>query len=383
MSSMRRRIRRRVAVVTGTRAEYGLLRSVMSAIRARQELTLQIIATGMHLLRKFGHTVNTIERDGWRIDARIKMQRGTDDSLDQARGMSRGVAGIAEFLEHGRTDVIVVLGDRIEAMAGALAAVTTGRVLVHIHGGDLAPGDIDDSLRHAITKLAHIHLTATRSAAERLRRMGETAWRIHCVGAPGLDRLVGLIRSHKPARARSGHALVLQHPCGRALAIERRVMEAALSAVSDAGLDRTIIYPNSDRGHTGIIAAIQAHRRRAANGAVQVVQSMDHDSYLRMLIEADVLVGNSSSGIIEAATAGTPVVNIGSRQAGRERSGPSVVDAAESLPSIRAALNRALRKRPIKGKSTVYGTGNAGAKIAELLAQTPLDDRLRRKRNAY
>lgn len=384
MSSGKRHRRiRRVAVVTGTRAEYGLLRSTLAAINAHADLRLQLIVTGMHLLRKFGHTVDDIVRHGWSIDARIKMQSGSDAKLDQAQGLSRGVAGIARFLEREKTDIVVVLGDRIEAMAGALAATTTGTVLAHIHGGDLATGDLDDCLRHAITKLTHIHLPATASSAKRIRRMGEPPWRIHCVGAPGLDRLRELTRKFVKRDAGARRALVVQHPCGRSAARERRVMAATLNAVKAAGLSRTIVFPNSDRGHRGILEAIGAHRRTARNGEVEVVRSFEHDTYLRMLFEADVLVGNSSSGIIEAATAGTAAVNIGPRQDGRERSGRSVIDAEESTASIREAIQRAMRKRPIIGGPTVYGDGRSGVRIAKILSQTALDDRLRRKTNAY
>lgn len=375
----RRRIRR-IAVVTGTRAEYGLLSSVMEAIDRHRRLKLQTVVTGMHLLRKFGYTVDEIVRDGWHIDARVKMQKGDDGPLDQAEGLARGVSGIARFLEASDTDIVVVLGDRIEAMAGALAAVTTGRLLAHVHGGDIAPGDLDESLRHAITKLAHVHLTATQSARRRVIRMGEPADHVHFVGAPGLDRLVRLVPRGKPGKRRSGRALILQHPCGRKPDHERRVMRAVLDAVEETGLARTIIYPCSDRGHTGVIEAIQAHQRRQKRkGDVRVVRSLDRSEYLQTLAEADVLVGNSSSGIIEAASAGTPSVNIGPRQKGRERSGHSVIDAGESMESIREALSCALSKRPIMGKRTRYGDGLAGQRIAEVLADLPPDDLLRRK----
>lgn len=374
---------RRIAVITGTRAEYGLLHPVMKAIEKEPSLRLQLVVTGMHLLRKFGRTVDDILRDGWKIDARVKMQDGNDHALDQAVGLSRGVSRIATFLEESRTDVVVVLGDRIEAMAGALAAVTTGRILAHIHAGDLAPGDIDEGLRHAITKLAHIHFTATRKARARVLRMGERDAHVHWVGAPGLDRLHVIAKNSARSKSRPGGALILQHPCGRSSEHEMRVMTALLRAVKGTGLDHTILYPNSDRGHPGIIEAIRAHRRRCPNGSVHVVPSLPRDEYLKRLIYADVLVGNSSSGIIEAAAAGTPCVNVGHRQDGRQRSGRSVVDAAESLSAIRDAVTQALRRRPIIGNSTPYGDGGAGRKIAGLLAATPLDARLRSKRNAY
>lgn len=378
----RRKIRN-VAVITGTRAEYGLLHPVMKAIEAQPALRLQLVVTGMHLLRKFGHTVDQVRRDGWTVDACIRMQRGDDDPLDQATGLARGVSGIAKFLEHARADIVVVLGDRIEAMAGALACVTTGRVLAHIHGGDLAPGDFDEGLRHAITKLAHIHFAATSQARRRIVRMGEREAYVHFVGAPGLDGLAELVRRSSKTRGASGRLLIVQHPCGRSAADEKRVMNALIRAVKNTGRPHTILYPNSDRGHSGIIEAINAHRRRSTNGIVRVEKHLPRDQYLRCLIDAEVLIGNSSSGIIEAATAGTPCVNVGPRQEGRQRSSRCVIDAGESFTSIRDALAGALRKRPITGKATAYGEGRTGARIAKILASTRIAGDLLRKRNAY
>lgn len=375
--------RRRIAVVTGTRADYGLLRSTMEAIDRHANLSLDVVAAGMHLLPKFGRTVDEIVRDGWRVAARVRMQRGDDGALDQAEGLGRGVAGIARFLEKAQTNIVVVLGDRVEAIAGALAAVTTGRFVAHVHGGDRAPGDFDEGIRFAITKLAHLHLPATRGAARRIIRAGEDPGRVHWVGAPGLDRLTQLLHGADRLNARCGRAIVLHHPCGRSALREHRVMRTLLKAVAQEGLTRTIIYPNSDRGHTGIIEAIESHRRLAAKGSVEVVRSLDRDTYLRLLISSDLLVGNSSSGIIEAASAGTPVVNVGSRQEGRERSGRAVLDADETGESIRRTIRQALRRRPIIGRSTVYGDGCAGQRIARLLAGTPLTDRLRRKLNTF
>ena len=357
----------------------------MEAIAGHGELELRLVVTGMHLLRKFGHTVDEILRDGWTVDVRAGMQKGDDDALDQASGLGRGVSRIARFLHDAEIDIVLVLGDRIEAMAGALAAVTTGRIVAHIHGGDVAPGDFDDSFRHAITKLAHIHLTATQAARRRIIQMGEPPRRVHCVGAPGLDRLLTL-RKHDARRRRGSgerNAIVLHHPCGRSAAFEHRVMRRLLRSVDAHGLRRTIVYPNSDRGHAGIIAAIDEHRAGAANGSVRVERSIDRDDYLRMLIDADVIVGNSSSGIIEAAAARTRAVNVGDRQRGRERDAGWVVDADESSSSIERALARALGKRPITRRRSVYGAGRSGIKIADVLAGVRLDEALRRKQSVF
>ncbi|MFQ5590485.1 MAG: UDP-N-acetylglucosamine 2-epimerase [Phycisphaerae bacterium] len=375
---------RRIAVVTGTRAEYGLLRSIMKAIDKHPRLRLQLVVGGMHLLKKFGHTVDEIIRDGWRIDARVPMQKGDDSATDQASGLARGIAGVADFCERAKTDIVLVLGDRIEALAGALGAVTTGRIVAHVHGGDVAPGDFDDSLRHAITKLAHLHFVATPSAMRRVIRMGESADRVYCVGAPGLDQLVEMTAHLRKPSGRSGLALVVHHACGRPAARERRTMTCILRAVQQAGLHPTIVYPNTDRGHTGILQAIRAFQDRVGNGVVRVVRSLPRDRYLQLLIEVDVLVGNSSSGLIEAATAGTAVVNIGPRQRGREANANCVVNSSgESTASIREALRLALRKRPVIGRVGVYGDGRAGLKIAAVLAEPGVNRDLHHKTIAY
>ncbi len=373
------RRRRRVAVVTGTRAEYGLLRSTLQAISEQRRLNLQLVVTGMHLLPKFGRTIDMICRDGWPIAAKIRMQTGKDDPADQAAGLSRGVAGVARFLIQARSDIVLVLGDRIEAMAGALAGVTTGRIVAHIHGGDIAPGDIDGCLRDSITKLAHLHFAATPAARRRLIDMGEAVKRVYVVGAAGLDDLLQLLQHRASPSGSTGRSLIVYHPCGRPEAIERRTMARLLRVVEGSGLQRTIIYPNSDRGHSGVVKAIEEHRRGSTNGGVHVFRSVPRDQYLRLLIDSDVLVGNSSSGIIEAAAAGTPVVNIGDRQHGRERNKRWVIDVGESADSISDGLRRALNKSPRRSARTAYGDGRAGRRIARILASVSLTETLRRK----
>lgn len=377
---------RRIAVITGTRAEYGLLRSTMMALKTHLNIELQLVVTGSHLVPRFGHTVDEIIADGWQINACVPMQHGDDGPLDQTEGLARGTAGIANFLHGSKTDIVVVLGDRIEALAGALAAITTGRVLAHIHGGDLAAGDFDDAIRHSITKLAHLHFPATAESSRRIVRMGEPEGRVFLVGAPGLDDIHRLI----PSRARDSNshegrkqALVLQHPCGRNRQTEYKVMDTILAAAQAEHLDVTCLYPNTDRGHQGILDAIDAYSLGAKNGEFRVVPTMPRDEFLLAMHDTDVLVGNSSSGIIEAASIGTPAVNVGLRQAGRQVSGNAVIHCAESLSSIRAAIQRALRKRKTSHKSTPYGDGRAGERIAKTLARIPLDDSLRRKLNAY
>ncbi len=213
--------RRRVAVITGSHAEYGLLRTVMQAVQKHKALRLEVIAAGMHLVRKFGYTINDIMADGFRIDARVPMHSGRDTHLAQAEALAKGVSGMARALDKLRSDLVVVLGDRVEALAGALAASTTNRVLAHIHGGDVAPGHLDDAFRHSITKLAHLHFAATPDAGRRLIRLGEWPEHVYVVGAPGLDDLRAIPKPHARwladefGLARDGAiALIVQHPLG-------------------------------------------------------------------------------------------------------------------------------------------------------------------------
>lgn len=381
-----RRRRKRVAIVTGTRAEYGALRSVISAIAAQPGLDLRIIACGMQLLPRFGATINDIRRDGWPIAARVRMQRGDDTPDDQARGLARGVDGISRFLTRDRTDIVVVLGDRIEAMAGALAGATCGAVVAHLHGGDVAPGDFDDSLRHAITRLAHVHFAASRAAADRLRAMGEERGRIHVVGAPGLDHLLALRRvgARNPppppeVADLEPYALIVQHAYGRSAQVEGRVAREILNETARAGLGRVIIYPNTDRGGSGVIRAIDAHARRYPKHA-RVFRSLPRDTFLGALFAAKALIGNSSSGLIEAPAARVPSINVGDRQHGRDVGGTTVIHAPESATGIRGALQRALRSRPGRSGASIYGRGAAGVRIAETLAGLEITPALRKKR---
>lgn len=374
-----RRARRRIAVVTGTRAEYGLLKSVMTAITEEPRLELLVASTGMHLLKSCGSTVHDIERDGFEIAARVRMQRGDDSPTDQAEGLARGVAGLARFLDAARADIVLVLGDRIEALAGALAATTTGRILAHIHGGDVARGDFDEAIRHAITKLAHLHFTATRDARRRVLRMGESPSATHFVGAPGLDDLRAMIETRTIAKSPNA-ALIVQHPIGRAARVEEAAMRTILGAAAAERLDATVIYPNTDRGHSGIARAIE---RDAARLGFRVVRSLPRREFLAELLCCRLIIGNSSSGAIEAPFAGAAFVCVGDRQVDRQTLRGAMIPASENSASIRRAIRTALRLRLRAGARTPYGDGRAGQRIATILASCRIDERVRRKRITY
>ncbi len=382
--------RRRVAVVTGSRAEYGLLRSPMRHIAAHPRLHLQLVATGMHLLRSFGYTLRHIKDDGFSIDKTVPMYRPGDDRLRTAEAIGRGVTGLSRALSSLDSDIVVILGDRAEALAAAVAATATGRTIAHLHGGDVAPGDLDDAYRHAITKLAHLHLVASDDAARRVVRLGESPRHVHVVGAPGLDEL--RIRRSPPEAWLSkqfglddagGIAVVMYHPVGRAARTEGRVMRAALAAIRDADLGALVISPNNDAGHSGIIEAIESARRAWPARRLTVKASLPRDMFLDALRAARVVVGNSSCGMIEAHSAGTPAVNIGSRQRGRLRNRGSVIDCGETRQQILAGVQTALRRRIRDPQASVYGAGRAGNAVARIVSRITLSDNLRRKHISY
>ncbi|HSW46785.1 MAG TPA: UDP-N-acetylglucosamine 2-epimerase [Phycisphaerae bacterium] len=370
--------RRRVAVVTGTRAEFGILEEILRELAGRPSLDPKLIVTGMHLLPKFGHTIDHIRRAGWGVDATVRMQTGRDDAADEAMAVSRGIAGIARALDRLDCEIVLVLGDRIEAFAGACAAAISRRVLAHSHGGDRAPGTIDDALRNAITRLAHVHLVASKDAEDRIRRWGEQPWRIRRVGAPGLDGIRRFREADRAGRRASDlrvrsvlgpladrpYAVVAQHPLGRSAGRESVVMRNILSAVERCGLAGVIIYPNSDPGHEGIIREI---RRIERHDGWRSFRSLMREDYLRIVSRAAVLVGSSSSGIIESASLGVNTVNIGRRQDGRLRCGPGVIDCDESLSAVTGAIRRAMKRPRPRPRQSVYGDGRASERIADVL----------------
>jgi len=366
---------------------------------ARPGLQSSLIVTGMHLLPKFGRTVDHIRAAGWRVDAAVPMQSGKDDPASEPLALAKGIAGIARALDRVHAEIVLVLGDRVEAFAGACAAVTGRRILAHIHGGDRGTGDVDDVLRNAITRLAHVHLVASQDAADRLRRMGEQPFRIHRIGAPGLDdirqfRRAGQVSTRRSRSRADGpsssvaaapipdqpYAVIIQHPSGRSSLRESATMARILAAVEANGLAGVILYPNSDPGHDGIIRAI---RRWATRPGWQVFRSLPRPEYLRLASGAALMLGNSSGGIIESASLGVNAVNVGLRQEGRLRCGPNVIDCGESPNQLRQAIRRALTQpRPLPGRS-VYGDGPAGERIAAILERLIITPRLARKALTY
>ena len=393
---------RRIVVVTGTRAEFGLLLPVIRAIRADRRLALSLVVTGAHLT---AGTWRDIAAAGIPIAARVPMQRrGVTGRAADVASLSRGIAGVGRALDRIKPDVTLVLGDRIEAFAAACAAGVGGLRLAHVHGGDRAEGVADEAMRHAISKLSHLHFAATAQSRDRLLRLGEPRDRVFNVGSPAMDGLRGV-----PAAHDAPDVIVMQHPVGGSDADEARWFRATMQAVLHSpgfsrgsrtanrhetnsqptprlkpGLYRSaiahapprvlVMAPNADPGSAGIRAAMRAMR-------LDVIEHLPRERFLAMLKGCRVLVGNSSAGLIEAAALRVPVVNVGPRQGGRERPG-NVIDCDYGLAPVRDAIRRALRLDRSRIRHP-YGNGHAGERIARTLATIDLQRVTIRKRNSY
>ena len=390
-----------VAVVTGTRAEYGLLKSSMEAIRDRPDLSLRTVATGMHLSPEHGSTVSEIRDDGFDVTETVHMLVAGDSGRSMAKSLGLGTSGLAEALGSIDPDVVLVLGDRDEALAAGLAAAHMNIPVAHVHGGDSMHGAvIDDSIRHALTKFAHLHFPVSELSAERIRKLGEETRRITTVGAPGLDAVLDgeyadpesvVSKYDLDAAGDAGErrpddaplAVVVQHPVTTEPEAAGDQMRATLDAVTDVAPRPVVVYPNSDAGGRRMIAAVEEY---AADDRVRAFQSLPRADYLGLLGAADALVGNSSSGIIEAPSLDLPVVDVGPRQAGRERA-DNTISVPHDRERIRDAVARALEdpavRRRARDCANPYDYGGAGRRIADRLAETALDGELLRKRLTY
>jgi UDP-hydrolysing UDP-N-acetyl-D-glucosamine 2-epimerase len=388
--------RRRVLVVTGTRAEFGLLTPVMRAIDGHRSLRLLVGVTGAHMLGP-AFTHKDVAR-AFAIDARWPMQRtGHATRMDDARALARGIEGCARALAALRPDWVLVLGDRIEALAASAAASVSGIAVCHLHGGDRAEGIADEAMRHAISKLAHLHACATRQSAQRLVRMGERPELVHAVGSPAIDGLADIAPMSDEEAAALGdpRTVILHHPSGLPEARERAMIRAIVRGLEIFSPGNVLcLAPNHDAGRETIARELQARCART-RGKVRFAwrDHLPRPQFLTLLKRlaptADaiggLLIGNSSAGLIEAQALGVRVVNVGPRQDGRERT-RRVTDVPEhELAHLASKVDRALSLDMRGGQAThPYGDGQAGTRTAALLAKiNPHDPALLRKRNTY
>ena len=373
---------RKICVVTGSRAEYGLLYWLLKEIQEDDELTLQLIVTGMHLSPEFGLTYRQIEEDGFRIDAKIEMLLSGDTAAAVTKSMGVGLIGFADAYERLRPDIVVVLGDRYEIMAAAQAAMVARIPIAHLHGGESTEGAMDEAIRHSITKMAHLHFTATESYRRRVIRLGEHPDRVFNVGAVGLDHIVRLpLLSREQFEQSISFALgtrcflVTYHPLTLGSTPSAESMRQLLTAL-DSFPDARIIFtkPNADPEGREMSRMIDEYVAARPERTVAFV-SLGQTRYLSALQHVDVVIGNSSSGIIEAPMFKTPTVNIGLRQAGRVK-GESIIDCAESSEAIVQAVQQALSpdfRERIANCESLYGQGGASPIIKNTLKHVSLE----------
>lgn len=376
-----------VGVVTVGRSDFGIYLPVLRAMRRRPEFNVRLIVSGAHLSAEYGDTAAEIGRQGFSIDDTVEMLLACDSPSAIAKSMGLGMIGFADLYARQKFDLLLLVGDRFEMHAAAAAAVPFQIPIAHIHGGEVTEGAIDDALRHAITKYSHLHFVSTEEYARRVIQLGEEPWRVTVSGAPSLDNLKEVrLLSRAELSERLGISLdqppvlATYHPVTRQWQqVENHVGEllAALETLTE-----TIVFtkPNADTRSRTVMRAIEEFVARRENAVL--VDNLGTRAYFSLMREARCMVGNSSSGIIEAASFELPVVNVGDRQAGRVR-GANVIDVPEEREAISAALRQACSeqfRQNLRGLVNPYGTGRAAEIIAQMLIACPFDGRLIQKR---
>jgi len=372
---------RKVAVFTGTRAEYGLLYWLLKDIQSADDLTLQLLVSGSHLSPEFGHTIDQITADGFEIAEKVEMLLSSDSAVGTVKSLGLGIIGYADALARLRPDILVLLGDRYEALGVAQAAMLMRIPVLHIHGGEITEGAYDDAIRHAITKLSLLHATSTDAYCQRVIQLGESPERVVNVGAIGLDHLQ---RSEFMSRDEisdslgfsldGDFAVMTYHPVTLANEPAEKTF-ANITQALDAYPDLKVImtYPNADEGGRKIIPLIEAYAAKNKE-RVLAIPSLGQKRYLSAVKHATVVIGNSSSGIIEVPSFQVPTVNIGDRQLGR-LAADSVIHCAATKDSIENALAKALKQVKSGALSSVtnpYGKGNACEEILSLIRRAEL-----------
>ena len=379
---------RKIAVFTGTRAEYGLLYWIIKGLNETVDIELLLYVGGSHLSQKYGNTVRHIEEDGFRINERLDFLDSSDTPTGIAKSMGSALVLAAEAFQRDKPDLLVVLGDRFEVMAICQAAMLRCMPIAHIHGGETTEGVIDEAVRHSITKMSHLHFTSTDVYRNRVIQLGESPERVFNVGAPGIDSIMSLklldreaLTSSLDFDVTSPFIVVTYHPVtlskdGAVLALENLL--CVLATYTDFKF--IITYPNADTHNQGLINALDVFKEKYCD-QVLLVRSLGHLRYLSLLKYCEAVIGNSSSGLIEAPTFHKPTVNIGCRQRGRIRGG-TVIDSDEDILSITNSLARAMsdefRNECLSGQNP-YGLGGSSRKILDTIKNISLDDLIMKK----
>jgi UDP-N-acetylglucosamine 2-epimerase (non-hydrolysing)/GDP/UDP-N,N'-diacetylbacillosamine 2-epimerase (hydrolysing) len=381
-------LKRKIAVITTSRADYGHLYWPLRDLSAHPQVDLKLIVLGSHLSPEFGHTLREIERDGFPIDAKIECLLSSDSDVGMAKTIGVATLSLADCLGQMRPDILLLIADRYEMLAPASVALALRIPIAHIEGGEISEGAIDDAVRNALTKMSHIHFTSTCEARRRIIAMDEEEWRVHRAGAPSLDHLRrGTLRTREELESllkiklEKPAILVAYHP----VTIARDTVQEAVAlfeALASLPEQTLFCYPNADAGSRDLSARARSFAASSRNSHVFV--NLDVLTYWSLLRQVDVFLGNSSSGIMETPSLALPTVNVGMRQQGRERA-RNILDAAPDvhaiLDALRTAKSSAFRES-LRGMTNPYGDGLASEKIVEVLTTVPISQELLMKRHA-
>jgi GDP/UDP-N,N'-diacetylbacillosamine 2-epimerase (hydrolysing) len=378
-------MRRKILALTGIRSEYDIFYSVFSAIQNHVELELGVVVVGAHLSNSYGHTVDEIRADGFSIEEEIESLINSNTVGARVKGLGVQIQCLVQTVSRVRPDILLVLGDREESIALALVGAYMNIPVAHIAGGDRAIGNVDDQVRHAVTKLSHIHLATNEQSKERILRLGEQKFRVFNVGNPGLDRLLSVPKLNKSELSKridfnlstdSPFLVVIQHVISTEVECAYDQMRETLEAIELLEMPTIIIQPNSDAGSEDILRAIHAYRELPNLKIAKNIPRLEFVNILRM---ASCLLGNSSAGILEAPLLKLPVVNIGNRQKGRLHSENVIFvphDRFEIVKAVQKSLFSKIYKQSVACCSNPYGEGDSGPKIANILASIKIDDDL-------
>jgi UDP-hydrolysing UDP-N-acetyl-D-glucosamine 2-epimerase len=373
---------RKVCVVVGSRANYSSIKSAMRAVEAHPELRLQLVVGASALLDRYGSVSELIERDGFEADERVFMLIEGETPSTMAKSTGLGLLELPTAFERLEPDVVITVGDRFETMATALAATYMNIPLAHTMGGEVS-GNIDESIRHAVTKFAHVHFPASQGAGDRIVKLGEDPESVHVVGCPRMDLVAEVLAQDGDGLSdlfatgvggsfslEEPFLLVAQHPVTTEYGDGKRQIQETLKAVQALGVPAIVLWPNADAGSEHIAAGIRQWREHNDDSKLHFFKNLPTDDYIKLMAKTACIVGNSSSAIREGAFIGAPAVNVGPRQHGRDR-GSNVVDVEYDGAQIADAV-RAQMANGRYGMEPIYGDGHAGERIAEILSTKPL-----------
>jgi len=382
---------KKVLVVTGTRAEYGLLYWTMKEIQKDKDLQLQLIVTGSHLSEEYGYTVEQIKKDGFKIDEEIDMLIDSNKKSAIVKSMGLEMIQMAQAFDRLKPDILLILGDRYETFVAATCAMMMNVAIAHMNGGESTEGAIDEQIRHAITKMAHIHFAGAEYYRERIIKMGEEPWRVHNVGQAGIENIKRLrlltkteLEYELGIKLDKKVFLITYHPVTLGVQDIENQMENLLKAISEFDAKYIFTYPNADYGNKIIIDKINEFRQNHDN--VYVFYSLGQVKYLSLMKYTDVMIGNSSSGIIESPSFKLPVVNIGDRQKGRLRN-KNIIDVGNNEIEIIEGINKALYNKQfinsLNDLENVYGDGTTSEKVVKILKTIEINEKLLHKKLDY